>query len=188
MNQTKTEMCEIDLSNYHEPKPRRALQILWRVINATLFKMLVGSPLRDMRNLLLRAFGAKICWGSIVYPSCKIWAPWLLEIGKNSCVGPHVQLYNKAQITLGDNVVVSQGSFLCTASHDISDPRHSLVVAPILLDDGVWVAADSFIGMGVHIGKGAVVGARGCVFRDVEAWTVVGGNPARFIKKRVLRG
>ena len=51
----------------------------------------------------------------------------------------------------------------------------------------VWVAAEAFIGMGVIIGEGAVVGARACVFKNVEPWTVVGGNPAKFIKKRIIK-
>ena len=89
-------------------------------------------------------------------------------------------------VTIADNVVISQGSQLFTASHDISQSTNPLITAPIRIEHSVWVAAGCFIGKGVTIGEGAVVGARACVFRDVEAWTVVGGNPARFIKKRVL--
>jgi len=54
------------------------------------------------------------------------------------------------------------------------------------MEDKSWVAADAFVGMGVTIGEGAVVGARACVFKDVEAWSVVGGNPAKFIKRREI--
>jgi len=59
-----------------------------------------------------------------------------------------------------------------------------VVTAPIMIQDHAWVAADAFIGPGVTIGEGAVVGARSSVYRNVEPWTVVGGNPARVIKKR----
>lgn len=149
--------------------------------------MIPGSQLRFIRNLILRLFGAKIPMNSLVYNSCKIWMPWNLTVGYDSCIGPHTQLYNKAPIIIGDNVVVSQGANLCTASHDISDSSHSLVTAPIVIRDRAWVASDAFVGMGVTIGEGAVVGARGCVFKDVEPWTVVGGNPAKFIKKRVIK-
>lgn len=61
-----------------------------------------------------------------------------------------------------------------------------MIKSPIVIADQVWVCADAFIGPGVTIGEGAVVGARACVFKDVEPWSVVGGNPARFIKKRIL--
>lgn len=172
---------------YTEPKPHHLKRVCWYIVNHTLFRWLVGTPLRYERNLLLRLFGARIPLKSLIYPSCDIWAPWNLEVGEYSCVGPNTQLYNKAPIVIGDNVVVSQGAYLCTASHDITDPHHALITASITVCDWAWVAADAFVGMGVTIGEGAVVGARGCVFKDVEPWTVVGGNPAKMISKRVMK-
>ncbi|MBR0457730.1 MAG: sugar O-acetyltransferase, partial [Victivallales bacterium] len=74
-----------------------------------------------------------------------------------------------------------------TASHDITKGNLPLVFAPIVMEDQVWIAADAFIGMGVTVHQGAVVGARASVFKDVDAWTVVGGNPAHFLKKRELQ-
>ncbi len=62
-----------------------------------------------------------------------------------------------------------------------------LITAPITINEGAWITAGVFIGPGVVIGEGAVVGARSSVFKDVAPWTVVGGNPAQFIKERVLR-
>ena len=177
----------MDLSHYTESKPHHLKRVCWYIVNHTLFRWLVGTPLRYGRNLLLRLFGARIPLKSLIYPSCDIWAPWNLEVGEYSCVGPNTQLYNKAPIVIGDNVVISQGAYLCTASHDITDPHHALITASIAVCDWAWVAADAFVGMGVTIGEGAVVGARGCVFKDVEPWTVVGGNPAKMIKKRVMK-
>lgn len=177
----------MELSEYTEEKPHYVKRIVWTVINLTLFRLLPGVPFRYVRNMLLRLFGAQIPLGSLVYSSCRIWGPWNLVIGKNSCIGPNTQIYNRAKVVIGDNAVVSQGSYLCTASHDITDPRHSVVMRPITVGDRAWVAADAFVGMGVTIGEGAVVGARAAVFKDVEPWTVVGGNPAKFIKKRVMK-
>lgn len=177
----------MNLNEYKEEKPHHLKRICWYAVNATLFRLLVGRKLRFVRNLILRCFGARIPLESLIYSSCKIWAPWNLTVGKYSCVGSNTQLYNKAPIVIGDNTVVSQGAFLCTASHDISDIHHTLITAPVILKDRVWVAADAFIGMGVTIGEGAVVGARSCVFKDVESWTVVGGNPATVLKRRVLK-
>ncbi len=62
-----------------------------------------------------------------------------------------------------------------------------LVTAPVLVSEGAWVAADVFVAPGVVIGEGAVVGARASVFKNVEPWTVVGGNPATFLKSRILK-
>ena len=88
---------------------------------------------------------------------------------------------------LGSKVVISQGAYLCTASHDISNPKNPLITSPIQVESFAWVAADAFVGMGVTVGQGAVVGARAAVFKNVEPWTVVGGNPAKFIKKRIVK-
>jgi putative colanic acid biosynthesis acetyltransferase WcaF len=131
-------------------------------------------------------FGAKVDKQATVYASCTIYAPWNLSIGR-ACIGPRTEIYCKDFISIGDDCVVSQGAFLCTASHDISSQMLPLVMAPIRMENWSWVAADAFVGMGVTIGEGAVVGARAAVFKDVAPWTVVGGNPAQFIKKREIR-
>ena len=104
-----------------------------------------------------------------------------------SCLADGVECYNVAPVTIGAHSTISQGAFLCTASHDITDPCHQLVTAPIVIEDQVWVGARAFIGMGVVVRQGAVVGATASVYKNVEPWTVVGGNPARFIKKREIR-
>ena len=175
-----------DLKNYHEAKPRFVLRLVWRIMNATLFRVLVGVKLHVLRNSLLRLFGAKVPNRAMIYPSCKIFAPWNLEVGLYAAIGPDTELYNKDRIVIGDNVVISQGSFLCTASHDISQALLPLQLRPIIIKNQAWVAAGAYIGPGVTIGEGAVVGARAAVFKSVDAWNVVGGNPAKFIKMREL--
>jgi putative colanic acid biosynthesis acetyltransferase WcaF len=90
-------------------------------------------------------------------------------------------------LEIGSNVTVSQYTYLCTASHDFEDPLMPLTIAPITIGNGVWLCADVFVAPGITIGEGAVVGARSTVLKNVEPWTVVAGNPARFIKNRVLR-
>jgi putative colanic acid biosynthesis acetyltransferase WcaF len=176
-----------DLNNYSEEKPRFVLRIVWRIINATLFRVLIGVRLHVLRNSLLRLFGARVPNHAMIYPSCKIFAPWNLEVGEYTTIGPNTEVYNKDLIVIGRNSVISQGSFLCTASHDITNILMPLKTRPIYIKDRVWLAADVFLGPGVRIGEGAVVAARSVVFREVEEWTVVGGNPATFIKKRTIK-
>lgn len=76
---------------------------------------------------------------------------------------------------------------MCTASHDYEKRSMPMVSAPILIESDVWVCAESFIGPGVSLGKGVVCLARSVVVKSVEELTVVGGHPARYIKKRLLR-
>jgi putative colanic acid biosynthesis acetyltransferase WcaF len=122
-----------------------------------------------------------------VYSTCRIFYPANLEMREYSCLASDVECYNVDKITIGAHATVSQRVHLCTASHDYTRPEHPLVTAPIVIGDRAWIGADAFIGMGVTIGEGAVVGARAAVFKDVEPWTVVGGNPARFIKRREMK-
>ena len=136
---------------------------------------------------MLRCWGAQIGKGSKVSASAKIWAPWNLTIGDYTAVGANANCYNPDKILIGNKAVISQGAYLCTASHDITDEDNPLITAPITIESFAWVAADAFVGMGVTIGQGAVVGARAAVFKDVAPWTVVGGNPAKFLKNRVIK-
>lgn len=140
------------------------------------------------RRFLLRVFGAKISSGAHPYPSSKIWAPWNLVMKENSCLSHGVNCYNVCEVYLGVDVTVSQYSHLCTATHDYTDPKMPLLVAPIKILDYSWVTTDVFIGPGVTIGEGAVVNARSSVFSDIEPWTVAKGYPATPYKKRVLKG
>jgi putative colanic acid biosynthesis acetyltransferase WcaF len=102
-------------------------------------------------------------------------------------LGPEVDCYNVEFIQIGDHTTASQKAYLCAASHDITKSDNPLITAPIRIEDQAWIAADCFIGPGVTIGQGAVIAARAVVNKNVEPWTVVGGNPASFIKKRELR-
>lgn len=106
---------------------------------------------------------------------------------ENSCLASDVDCYNVDMIIIGKHVTVSQKAFLCTASHSIESEKHELITKPIRIEDEAWVGAGAYIGLGATIGEGAVVGATASVYKSVEPWTVVGGNPAKPIKKRVIK-
>lgn len=164
----------------------RVCRLIWSVVWCLLYRP-SPSAFHGWRRFLLRCFGAKVGRGAHPYPSAKIWAPWQLVMGDHSCLGPGVDCYNVARITLGEFAIVSQRSFLCSATHDYSDQAFPLVTKPITIQTRAWVAAEAFVGPGVTVGQGAVVGARACVTKDVQDWMVVAGNPARVIKRRELR-
>lgn len=180
---------KIDLSRYHNALSRKnqVVRMLWTIVWGVFARPLPRSVGSGWKRFLLRLFGARIDATAIVYSSAKVYYPANLTMGAYACLASDVDCYNVAPITIGANSTVSQGAYLCTASHDITDPLNPLVTKPIVIEDQAWVAAGAFVGMGVTIGQGAVVGARAAVFKDVEPWTVVGGNPARFIKRREIR-
>lgn len=160
---------------------------IWNIISLLLFRPFGTKIFRPWRIMLLKTFGANLQWDSEVYASVKIWAPWNLQMGHRACLGPEVICYNQDKVILENDVVVSQYSYLCTASHDINmlnTANDSLITAPILIKEKAWIASKAFIGLGVCIGKGAVVGATASVYKNVEDYQVVGGNPAKVIKTR----
>ena len=158
---------------------RTAWVALWLIFARSTPRFLHG-----WRSLLLRLCGAAVGQGAHPYPSCRIWAPWNLQMGEHSCLAERVDCYSVDKITLGAFSVVSQDAVLCTATHDYNLPDFPIVTRPIEVGAHAWVAAGAFIGPGVTIGEGAVVGARAVVFKDVPAWTIVAGNPARWIGNR----
>lgn len=180
---------KIDLSRYHNALSRKnqVVRMLWTIVWGVFARPLPRSVGSGWKRFLLRLFGARIDATAIVYSSAKVYYPANLTMGAYACLASDVDCYNVAPITIGANSTVSQGAYLCTASHDITDPLNPLVTKPIVIEDQAWVAAGAFVGMGVTIGQGAVVGARAAVFKDVEPWTVVGGNPAKFIKRREIK-
>src|SRR5208283_3316298 len=130
-----------------------------------------------------RLFGARIASNALVLDGVKIWYPWNLEMAPFSTLGRSVEVFNFARVTIGEQSTVSQYAYLCTATHDHEKPNMPLIYYPITIHDQVWVAASSFIGPGVSVGQGSVVGACSVVTRDVAPWVIVAGNPARVIKR-----
>ncbi len=163
-------------------------RFIWNFVYLILFRPTPGWTFHGWRVFLLRCFGAKIGSHCIIFPSCKIWAPWNLELGSFVCLADNVDCYSVSLIKIGSKVTLSQRTFICTASHDISTLSRPLIHKPIVIEDHAWICAEAFVGLGVTIGEGAVVGARSVVSKNVDKWTVVAGNPAVFIKKRVLKG
>lgn len=156
---------------------------LWWLVQATLFS---GSPqfLYGWRRIILRLFGAEIGKNVIIRPSVKVTYPWKLKIGDYAWIGDNVELYTLGEITIGKNAVVSQKSYLCTGSHDYHAEAFDIYAKPIVVEDEAWVATDVFIAPGVTIGRGAVIGARSSVYKDMPKGMICTGSPAIPIKPR----
>ena len=147
----------------------RILRILWFMIYITMFRWTPRPLFWKWRVFILKIFGAKIGSGCKINPTCFIWAPWNLVVGDLTCIAENVDLYSVDIVKIGSNVAISQRSFICTASHDISSLSRPLTHSPIYIADHVWICAESFIAPGVKLGEGAVVGARSVVFKDVDS-------------------
>lgn len=140
--------------------------------------------LNGWRCFLLRTFGARIGRNVRISGAAKIWQPWRVTIGDNSWIGGDVLLYSVDDINIGSNSVISEGAFICTASHDIHSEVFDLETDKISIGDSAWVCSRAIVLPGVSVGEGAVIGAGAVASRDVDPWTIVAGNPAKYIGMR----
>jgi putative colanic acid biosynthesis acetyltransferase WcaF len=156
---------------------------LWVLVCMFLFRP-TPKPLWKWRLFLLRRFGAEIEGSPFVDASARIKYPWKLTMRPRACIGPHADIYNLGHITIEAGANVTQQVYLCTGTHDLDDPNLPLVTAPITIGKNTFIGLRALVMPGVTIHEGAVVGGGAVVTKDVEPWTIVGGNPAKPIKQR----
>lgn len=168
------------LRNRNYPAHVQVKRVVWGAL-VPLFRF-SPPPCHGWRRFLLRCLGARIGAGVRIHPSVQVMFPWNLDFADHVVIGREVRLYALAPIRIARSVLVSQGVHLCAGSHDYTQPHFPIAHAPIEIASGVWLAADAFVGPGVHIGAGSVVGARAVVTKDVAPGVVVAGNPARVIR------
>ncbi|MEM7229327.1 MAG: putative colanic acid biosynthesis acetyltransferase [Planctomycetota bacterium] len=162
-------------------------RLLWAIVQATIFQYSFHNWY-GWRSMLLRMFGATIANDVVIRRTVKVECPWNLTMGKNSCLGDHVIAYCLGPITIGERVSVSQHAHLCAGTHDYKDPALPLLRPPIVIEDDVWIATQAFVGPNVTVGRGAILGARACAYKNCKPWMIYGGNPARAIIAREYHG
>lgn len=158
------------------------LRVCWGF--AKIIFRLTPRPCFGLRRLILLLFGAKLGHRVHIYPSANVYYPWNLEVGEDSSIGEWALIYSLGKITIGARVTISQQVHLCAGTHDYRKPNMPLIKSPIFIGDNAWVCANAFVGPDTSIGEYAIVGASSVVLKAVKANTIVGGNPAQFIKVR----
>lgn len=182
-------MPKIDLSKFNNSNWHRGRSFVVEIFWISISSLFVNSwiPGSAHRKYILKLFGAKISAGVVFKPYLKVKFPWRLEIRTNAWIGESVWIDNLAKVQIEENACISQGVYLCTGSHDWSSATFDLIVEPITICEGAWVAANSTVGPGVTIGEGAVLGLASMTSKDLLAWTVYSGCPAKPIKDRIIR-
>lgn len=174
------------------PALERLIQRIWSTVYQITFLLSPWFATR-WRRLLVSCTqhffhgGGHIGLGVSIARRCRLDYPWRISIGTDSSVGDYAWIQAQSDIKIGKNVCVGEYAKIISGSHDVSSPHFDLDEKPIEIGDNVWIATAAIILPGVRIGEGAVVAAGAVVSRDVEPRTVVGGNPAKFIKERVLK-
>ncbi len=144
-------------------------------------------PLHHVRRFFYRLAGMQIGEGTSIHTGLHLYDPSGIEIGKDTIIGEDAVLDGRGKIVIGNHVAFATGVMVYNSQHDIRDPQFTAVTKVVHIDDYVFIGPRAIILPGVHIGKGAVVGAGAVVTKDVPAGVVVGGVPAVPIGDRPLQ-
>jgi putative colanic acid biosynthesis acetyltransferase WcaF len=170
-------------NSWYTPGRGRWIQALWFFLGLPLLRcrMIPGS---GFRRRLLRLFGAGIGRGVVIKPGVRVKYPWLFQVGPHSWIGEDAWIDNLATVSIGGNVCISQGAYLCTGNHDWADPAFGLMAEPIVLESGCWIGARAVVCPGVTVGECGIAAAGSVVARDIGAFEIHAGNPAACVRFR----
>jgi putative colanic acid biosynthesis acetyltransferase WcaF len=173
-------------NTWYNPGRGLLVRVLWYLANAVFLQSPL-NPSSKLKVIILRLFGAKIGDGVVLKPSINVKYPWNIEIGNYSWIGENSWLDSLAMISIGKNVCISQGVYLCTGDHDSTDPAFGLIVKPIIIEDGAWVGARATILPGVTVKSHTIVAAGSVIAKDTEPFGIYVGSPGEKIKEREIR-
>ncbi|MDE7440020.1 MAG: sugar O-acetyltransferase [Clostridia bacterium] len=138
---------------------------------------------KKLRKLFSKLIGKEVDEGFGIFPPFSADYGLNITVGKNVFINSGCCFQDQGGIEIGDNALIGQQVVIATLNHDlIPQKRANMTAAPVKIGNGVWVGAHATILAGVTVGDGAVIAAGAVVTKDVEAYTVVAGIPARKIK------
>lgn len=152
--------------------------LLWTFPGRLLFSLTFHNWY-GVRRGMLRLFGARLGHSVIVRPSVVITRPWNLIMLEHATLGDRSRVHCEVPVRIGARSTVSQYSVLDTSTRDVDLPGLPLMCRPIEIGDDCWIAADVYVGPGVRVGDGTIVGSRASVFADLPSWRIMGGEPLR---------
>lgn len=160
---------------------------MWFFVWTFFFRFTPPPFFNFWRIFLLKVFGADVSWSSKIYPSVKIFEPWNLKVGNNSLIGSNVDCYNYDKIIIGTNTIISQNTFLCTASRNFKSKSFNIITEKIVIKNNVWIAAYCFVAPGVTVQNGSVLLACSNLYKNTKENYIYSGSPAKLKKKRIFR-
>lgn len=173
-------------NSWYKPGRSAFVRLLWLLVSA-LFVQCRWHPVSSVRVFLLRLFGAKVGKGVMIKPGVQVKYPWHLSVGDYTWIGEHVWIDNLTKVEIGNHVCLSQGAYLLTGNHDYKTSTFDLMVAGIVLEDGVWIGAKSIVCPGVRAASHAVLTAGSVATKELTAYMIHSGNPAVALKERTMQ-
>lgn len=180
----KTDLSSYDNSKYYFGKLLKRL--LWYFTNILFFKTMLPFP-SSLKVSILKVFGAKMGKGIVIKPYTYIKYPWFLTIGDNCWIGEGVWIDSLTYIKIGNNVCLSQDSYLLTGNHDYKKSSFDLLLGQIIIEDGVWIGAKSIVCPGVTCKTHSILAVGSVANHELEPYSIYQGNPAEFKRKREVK-
>ncbi len=156
---------------------------IWHFVNYFIFNSAIPWPYAVKRGLL-RLFGAKIGKGLIIKIKVRIKNPWRLTLGEYCWIGESVWIDNLENVTIGNNVCLSQGVMLLTGNHDYTLSDFPYKLGKIVLEDGVWIGAKSIVCPGVVCKSHSILTVNSVATKLLTEWGIYAGNPAVYVRER----
>ena len=179
----KTTLNQYD-NSWYQPGRSALVRLSWYFVNCVFFQSAL-LPFNALKVYLLRLFGARVGRGATIKPSVNIKYPWRLRVGDHVWIGEGVWIDNLADVTISNQVCLSQGAMLLTGSHDYKRPTFDLITGDITLEEGVWVGARAVVCPGVTCGSHSVLSVNSVATTHLEAYKVYQGNPAVAKRERI---
>ena len=183
-NGIKVNLASFSTGNFD--KGAGAIKIaLWFIVNALIVRA-SWNPFMGIKTWLLRLFGAKIGKGLVIKNNVIIKSPWNLTMGDNVWLGEYCWIDNLDKVAIGNNVCISQGAMILTGNHDYTVSSFPYRNAPVTIEDGAWVGANTIVCPGITVHTNAILTAGSIATQDMEAGYIYQGNPAQKIRERVI--
>ena len=158
---------------------------IWLILSNFFFLTNIPYPI-FFKVLLLKIFGATIGHNCIIKPWVKIKFPWKLKLGDNVWIGESSWIDNISDVSIGDNVCISQNAFLLTGNHDYTSISFDLLSKPITIENGVWICANAIIVGGVNLKSHSVVGLGQIITKDTQPYEIYGCKQSLVTRTRVI--
>ena len=160
--------------------------LLWFFINYYVFNSAFPWPYKA-KSFLLKIFGAKVGKRLVIKPKVRIKNPWRLSLGDNCWIGESVWIDNLVQVDIGDNVSISQGAMLLTGNHDYTLSSFPYRLGEIVIEEGSWIGAQSTVCPGVTCRSHSILTVNSVATKDLAAWSINAGNPAKYMRSREMK-
>lgn len=188
MNEVRSD--RVDLSTFdnrwYSPGRNALVRAIWLLACRAFLETWVPWP-SAWKCALLRAFGAQVGRAVVIKQRVTIKYPWNVAIGDHAWIGEGVWLDSLARVEIGAHACLSQDAMIETGNHDWAAPAFDLIVRPVTIGDGVWVAARALVLPGATLASHAVLTAGSTLGGATEAFGIYTGVPARRVGTRVIK-